>query len=107
MESISGDERMVSSSSGDRFSERMPAPKTLIKIESNQVSTTSIINGQVIDERKKQNMKHSSSSGRPSEVKKSKYSTAAQFGPEEGEKKLHWPWSNPLNHIHFPILHDR
>lgn len=87
LESVSGDERMVSSSSGDRFSEFIPAPKTVSKIESN-VSTTSTIRDQVIDERKRQNMKHSSSSGRSPEIKKIKCSTEIQYGPEEGKPPL-------------------
>lgn len=78
---------MVSSSSGDRFLERIPAPKTSIKMETN-VSTTSIIKDETIDERKRQNMKNSSSSGRSSEGKKSKYSTEIQYGPEEGRTPL-------------------
>lgn len=97
-------ESMVGSSSGDRFSERIPAPNTLIKIESN-VSTISSINGQVIDERKKQNMKHSSSSGRPFEIKKAKYTTKVQCGPEEGTSLAYC--LDPLNHTHFSILHNR
>lgn len=83
LESMSGDEKMVSSS-GDRFLERIPAAKTSIKIESN-VSTTCNIKDHAIDERKRQDMKHSSSGGRSSDIKKSKYSTDVQYGPEEGK----------------------
>lgn len=78
---------MVSSSSGDRFSELISAPKNINKTESN-VSTTSTIRHQVIDERKRKSMKHISSSGRVPEIKKFKYPTEVQYGPEEGKTHL-------------------